>query len=155
MGLPAARRSRYLQSALTLGGGTASACLLAGAAFGYELLWVAPLGIGTGAVVLLAVAHQTLSTGLRPLVAMRTYAGPGYAACWTLGCLLASLIWHFPQYALGSALLVDLGASLGFTWTRPVLGGETPASGALGREVVRVLYAAYQSAREGRRVALA
>jgi predicted dehydrogenase len=33
-------------------------------------------------------------------------------------------------------------------------GGDTPATGSLGREVVRVLYTAYQSAREGRRIAL-
>jgi Mn2+/Fe2+ NRAMP family transporter len=112
----------YLQSALTLGGGTASACLLSGAAFGYELLWVAPAGILTGAVVLLAVGYQTLSTGVRPLEAMRIHAGPFYAWCWALGCLLASLIWHFAQYSLGSALLVDLAGAFGAAPSRPAMG---------------------------------
>ncbi|MBN2091119.1 hypothetical protein JW964_16010, partial [candidate division KSB1 bacterium] len=32
----------FLQSAMTLGGGTASACLLAGSMYGYKLLWVQP-----------------------------------------------------------------------------------------------------------------
>ena len=35
----------YLQSAMTLGGGTASASLFAGAVFGYQLLWVAPVAM--------------------------------------------------------------------------------------------------------------
>lgn len=112
----------YLQSALTLGGGTASACLIAGAAFGYDLLWVAPLGILTGAVVMLAVGYQTLSTGMRPITAMRVHAGPFYAWCWAIGCLLASMIWHFPQYSLGSALMVDLGKVFGAEVSRPAMG---------------------------------
>ena len=32
----------FLQSAMTLGSGTAASCLFAGAVFGYQLLWVAP-----------------------------------------------------------------------------------------------------------------
>ena len=55
----------YLQSALTLGGGTAAATLMAGGAFGYSLLWVAPVSMLLGLAVLSAVAHQTLSTGKR------------------------------------------------------------------------------------------
>jgi manganese transport protein len=38
----------YMQSAMTLGGGSAFAALFAGAAFGYQLLWVAPLGMFLG-----------------------------------------------------------------------------------------------------------
>ena len=74
----------YLQSALTLGGGSASASLLAGAAFGYDLLWVAPLGMLMGGVVLAAVAHQTLSTGERPFEAMRRHAGAVFAWGWAI-----------------------------------------------------------------------
>ena len=56
----------YLQSAMTLGGGTVSAALFAGAIFGYQLLWVAPLGMAMGLCMLGAVSWQTLSTGRRP-----------------------------------------------------------------------------------------
>ncbi|MFG0259744.1 MAG: hypothetical protein ACF8LK_05250, partial [Phycisphaerales bacterium JB041] len=35
----------YMQSAMTLGGGTAFSAIFAGAAFGYELVWVAPVGM--------------------------------------------------------------------------------------------------------------
>ncbi|MFZ9882253.1 MAG: hypothetical protein ACO3QC_12720, partial [Phycisphaerales bacterium] len=98
----------YLQSALTLGGGTASACLLSGAAFEFELLWVAPLGMLLGGIVFMAIAHQTLSTGMRPFEAMRVHAGPVFAWGWAFGTVLASVVWHFAQYSLASAVLVDL-----------------------------------------------
>ncbi|MCC6671311.1 MAG: divalent metal cation transporter [Planctomycetes bacterium] len=112
----------YLQSALTLGGGTASAAVLSGAAFGYELLWVAPLGMAIGVLMLAALAHQTLSTGANPLAAMRAHAGAVYAWGWALGALIASVIWHFPQYALGAAVLADLGAGAGMELPRLPLG---------------------------------
>ncbi len=112
----------YLQSALTLGGGTASAAVVAGCSFGYQLLWVAPLGMLLGIVILAAQAHQTLSTGMRPLEAMRQYAGRGFAATWAFGALLASVIWHFPQYSLGSAVLQDAGKVIGWDLPRGPLG---------------------------------
>lgn len=112
----------YLQSALTLGGGSAAASLFAGAAFGYELLWVAPLAMLLGVAVLTAVAHQTLSTGARPFVAMKTHAGPVFAYGWAIGALLASIVWHFAQYALASAVLVDLGEAAGLELSRGWMG---------------------------------
>ena len=57
----------YLQSAMTLGGGTAVTSLFAGAAFGYKLLWVAPVAMIMGIVMLSAISWQTLSTGMRAL----------------------------------------------------------------------------------------
>lgn len=112
----------YLQSALTLGGGTASACLLSGAAFGYQLLWVAPLAMILGGMVFAAIAHQTLSTGMRPFAAMRTHAGPVFAWGWAIGTVLASCVWHFAQYSLASAVLVDLGACAGLELDRWLMG---------------------------------
>jgi len=112
----------YLQSALTLGGGTASACLLAGAAFRFELLWVAPLGMLLGGVVFAAIAHQTLSTRQRPFDAMREHAGPVFAWGWAIGTVLSSLVWHFAQYSLASAVLVDLFALAGMNVPRWSMG---------------------------------
>lgn len=112
----------YLQSALTLGGGTASACLLSGAAFGTQLLWVAPLGMLLGGIVFMAIAHQTLSTGMRPFTAMRTFAGPFVAWGWAIGTVIASCVWHFAQYSLASAVLVDLGDVMGLQLPRFAMG---------------------------------
>ena len=112
----------YLQAALTLGGGSAAFSLFAGAAFGYQLLWVAPVSMLFGVIMLAAVAHQTLSTGMRPFEAMRTYAGPVFAWGWAIGAVLSSLIWHFAQYALASAVLEDIGTYLGLGLSRGVAG---------------------------------
>ena len=111
----------YLQSAMTLGGGTAAASLFAGAVFGYKLLWVAPVAMLFGVVMLSAVSWQTLSTGLRPFEAMRRFAGAPLAWAWALGALVASVIWHLPQYTLASAVLVDMGEVVG-------IGGLSPSA---------------------------
>ena len=103
----------FLQSAMTLGGGTAASALFAGAIFGYKLLWVAPVAMLLGVIMLSAISYQTLSTGLRPFEAMKRYAGAPLAWAWAFGALIASIIWHFPQYSLASAALVDMGEVLG------------------------------------------
>jgi len=112
----------YLQSAMTLGGGTASAALFSGAVFGYKLLWVAPLAMALGMVMLTAVSWQTLSTGQRPWPAMREHAGPFFAWAWALGALLSSVIWQFAQYALASAVIVDLAEVVGAQLSAGVAG---------------------------------
>lgn len=112
----------YMQSAMTLGGGTAAASLFAGAAFGYQLLWVAPVAMFFGVVMLSAVSHQTLSTGARPFDAMRRFAGAPFAWAWALGALISSVIWHFPQYALGASVLVDMGAGAGMELNPTAMG---------------------------------
>ena len=103
----------YMQSAMTLGGGTAFASIFAGAAFGYQLLWVAPLAMLLGIIVLSAVAHQTLSTGENPFQAMRRHAGGFFAYGWAFSGILSSIIWQFAQYALASSMLVALAKSSG------------------------------------------
>jgi Mn2+/Fe2+ NRAMP family transporter len=114
----------YLQSAMTLGGGTVSSALFAGAIFGTELLWVAPLAMAMGLVMLSAISWQTLSTGARPWPAMRAHAGPFFAWAWAIGALLSSIIWQFAQYALASAVLVDLADLAGLSGASPlVMGG--------------------------------
>ncbi len=112
----------YLQSALTLGGGTAATMLFAGAAFGYGLLWVAPISMLLGMVMMSAMAHQTLSTGLRPYAAMREFAGPFFAFGFAGGAVLSSIIWHFAQYSLGAAVIADMGKAAGVDISNGVAG---------------------------------
>ncbi|RMH13812.1 MAG: hypothetical protein D6695_03060 [Planctomycetota bacterium] len=104
----------YMQSAMTLGGGTAFSAIFAGAAFGYRLLWVAPVGMLLGIIVLAAVAHQTLSTGRDPFEAMKQHAGSFFAYGWGLAAILSSIIWQFAQYALAASMLVLLARELGW-----------------------------------------
>jgi len=122
----------YLQSALTLGGGTAASALYAGAVFGVKLLWVAPVAMAMGVVMLAAVSWQTLSSGERPFDAMRRHAGAFFAFAWAGGALLSSLVWHVPQYALASAVLADLGDVVGAPSAPPLLWNVVVLAWALG-----------------------
>jgi manganese transport protein len=73
-----------------------------------------------GVIALAAVAHQTLSTGLRPLPAMRTFAGAPFAIAWAASSLLASIVWHVPQYNLAANSVVDLCAVFGLEGLPPI-----------------------------------
>jgi manganese transport protein len=100
----------FLQSAMTLGGGTAFTSLLL-ATYDYKLLWVAPLGMIMGVVMLSALSYQTLSTGERPFEAVRKHISPGFAWAWVLASLGATIIWHFAQYGLLAGMGKDLIAA--------------------------------------------
>ena len=89
----------YMQSAMTLGAGTISACVLMGSMYGYELLWVQALAIVLGAAVLAAIAKQTCQTGERPYRVFRDRLHPALALLCGISALVATVIWHFPQYA--------------------------------------------------------
>lgn len=98
----------WLQSAFTLGGGSAVASLYLGAHYGYELMWVQPLAMTVGIIMLAACAHQTLSTGVRPFAAMSRFIHPGVAWAWALATLVSSWVFHFPQYSLAAGVTEDI-----------------------------------------------
>ena len=90
----------WVQSALTLGAGSAGSAIYAGAVFGYQLLWVQPVAMFLGVVVFAAIGHQALVTQARPYDAFRKELHPALAVSWGAVVLVASVIWQFPQYAL-------------------------------------------------------
>ncbi|MBM4020478.1 MAG: divalent metal cation transporter [Planctomycetes bacterium] len=98
----------WMQSAQTLGAGSATASLFAGAYLQYDLLWVQPVAMLLGVTMMMAMSHQVLSTGMRPLAAFKTYLGPAVAYIWVAAALLVTLIWHFPQYALAAGMTEDM-----------------------------------------------
>ncbi|NOZ22763.1 MAG: divalent metal cation transporter [Planctomycetes bacterium] len=98
----------WMQSAVTLGGGSAAASLFAGGFLGYKLLWLQPVAMLLGIIILSATSYQTLTTGVRPFHAMRRYVHPSVAWIWALASLAATIIWHFPQYALAGGMSQDL-----------------------------------------------
>jgi len=98
----------WLQSALVLGSGSAMASLFAGAYLQYKLLWVQPLAMALGIVMFAAMSYQTLSTGIRPFDAMKRFIHPAVAWGWAVGALLATVIWHLPQYALAAGMTDDM-----------------------------------------------
>lgn len=98
----------YLQSALTLGGGSAVASLFAGSYLQYGLLWVQPFAMILGIIMLAAISHQTLSTGARPFSTIKIIFHPILAWIWAFGALSVTIIWHFPQYALAAGMTEDM-----------------------------------------------
>ena len=89
-----------LQSAMTLGAGSATASVLAGASFGYKLLWVQPLAMFFGVMMLGALSNVVLTRGERPYESFGKRVWKPLVFLWALGTILSSVIWHFPQYAL-------------------------------------------------------
>lgn len=110
----------WMQSAMTLGGGSAMASLFAGAFLQFEILWVQPFAMLLGIIMLSALAHQTLSTNTRPFHAMKTFIHPVLAWTWAIATLFATIIWHFPQYALAAGMSEDiLNALFGLSISDP------------------------------------
>ena len=97
----------WLQGAMTLGGGSAITSLSIGGVYGYEFLWVQPLAMLIGCIMLFALSHQTLSTGVAPYSAMRTHVNPALAWCWAVASLAASIIWGFSHYPLSAGMLEE------------------------------------------------
>lgn len=93
----------WLQSAITLGGGTLAGCLFLGVIGGYEMMWLQPVMMFLGIVMLSAIGYVTLSTGRRPFAAIRDEVNPVLAWGWLAATMLANLVWAMPQFALGTA----------------------------------------------------
>jgi Mn2+/Fe2+ NRAMP family transporter len=102
-----------LQSAMTLGAGSATASVVAGASFGYKLLWVQPLAMFLGVMMLAALGNVVLTTGERPYKAFGREMSKVLVFLWALGTIMASIIWHFPQYGLAASAARDLAAMAG------------------------------------------
>ena len=128
----------WVQSALTLGAGTAGSTILAGSLYGYKLLWVNPLAMLLGVVMFGAIAHQTLITRARPYDVFWKKLHPSLALLWGFSVLLASIVWQFPQYALGTAVVRDVFSAAGLKVGRGavvavLLAGSTAVCWSYGR----------------------
>lgn len=117
----------WLQGAMTLGGGSAITSLTIGGVYGYELLWVQPLSMLIGCVMLFALSHQTLSTGESPFKAMREHVHPGLAWAWAVAALASSIIWGFSHYPLSAGMLEEIIAV--------TTGFSLAEEGGIGREL--------------------
>lgn len=98
----------WLQSAITLGGGTLSNSLYLAVLTGFTFLWLQPMAMAVGIVMLSAIAYVTLSTGERPLRAINTHINPVLGWSWLLASMMANLVWSMPQFALGLAALTKM-----------------------------------------------
>jgi manganese transport protein len=103
----------WVQSALTLGAGSAASAIFAGSVYGYKLLWVQPVAILLGVMMFAAIGHQALFTRARPYDVFWKKLHPSVALFWGFNVFLASVVWQFPQYSLGTSVLKEAFAVLG------------------------------------------
>ncbi len=95
----------WVQSAITLGGGTLAGALYLGIIGGYSMLWVQPVAVALGVVLLAAIAYVTLSIERSPFEAIRTEINPALAWLWLIASVVACAVWTIPQFALSYAVI--------------------------------------------------
>ena len=97
----------WLQSAITLGGGSLASSLFLGVLAGYSLLWLQPIAIVLGIIMLSAISHVTLSTGQSPFVSINTEINPVLGWGWAIATIMANIVWCLPQFTLGTAAVTQ------------------------------------------------
>jgi Mn2+/Fe2+ NRAMP family transporter len=95
----------WMQSAITLGGGSLAGSLYLGVLGGVALLWLQPLAMIMGVIMLSAISYVTLSTGQRPFQAINKHVNPVLGWGWALATLMANIVWSLPQFSLGAAAI--------------------------------------------------
>lgn len=95
----------WLQGAITLGGGSLAGALYLGVVSGNDLLWVQPLAMICGIIMLSAIAYVTLSTEQRPLQLINRHLHPLLGWSWLIATIMANIVWTMPQFSLGTAAI--------------------------------------------------
>ncbi len=95
----------WLQSAITLGGGSLAGSLYLGVIGGYQFMWLQPLMMILGILMLSAIAYVTLSSGEKPFRAINKHVNPVLGWGWLIAAMMANLVWAMPQFSLGAAAL--------------------------------------------------
>ena len=97
----------WLQSAITLGGGSLASSLFLGVLAGYSLLWLQPVAIIFGIIMLSAISHVTLSTGQSPFTSINNEINPVLGWGWAIATIMANIVWCLPQFSLGTAAVTQ------------------------------------------------
>lgn len=90
----------WLQSAITLGGGSLAGSLFLGVLGGTSMLWLQLVAIVLGVVMLSAISYVTLSTGRRPFEAINAEINPALGWGWVIATVMANMIFCMPQFSL-------------------------------------------------------
>ena len=97
----------WLQGAVTLGGGSLAGALFLGVLAGPNLLWLQPLAVICGIILLGAIGYVTLSTERQPVDTISQHVSPILAIAWILGTIVANLVFGVPQFALATSTVVQ------------------------------------------------
>lgn len=95
----------WLQSAITLGGGSLGGSLYLGVLAGFGMMWWQPMAMILGVIMLSAIGYVALSTGRRPFDAINEHVSPVLGWGWAIGTMMANMIWCMPQFGLGVAAM--------------------------------------------------
>jgi len=95
----------WLQSGITVGGVSFSSSLYLGVLVGFSMMWIQPLAMILGIIMLGAIGYVTLSIRERPLKAINEHVSPVLGWSWLLASMAANLVWSMPQYVLGTRAL--------------------------------------------------
>ncbi|MEO2022380.1 MAG: divalent metal cation transporter [Pirellulaceae bacterium] len=116
----------WLQSAITLGGGSLSGALFLGVLGGTDMLWLQLVAIIMGVVMLSAISYVTLSTGKRPFPLINEHINPALGWGWLMATITANMIWCMPQFGLCFEALEKNLIGFGNTpeYQEAVAGGE-------------------------------
>lgn len=113
----------WLQGAITLGGGSLAGALYLGVLFGPHMLWLQPLAMICGVVMLSAITFVTLSTGERPFGLVIRRISPFLAWAWLIGAGIANVVFCLPQFSLATAAVQQNLAPGTATLSPYVIGG--------------------------------
>ncbi|HUV64114.1 MAG TPA: divalent metal cation transporter [Sedimentisphaerales bacterium] len=92
----------WLQSGITVGGVSFSSSLYLGVLVGFSMMWLQPVAMILGIIMLGAIAYVTLSIRERPLKAINDHVSPVLGWSWLFASMAANLVWSMPQYTLGT-----------------------------------------------------
>ncbi len=95
----------WMQSALTLGGGSLGSSLYLGILAGVSMIWLQPFAMILGVIMLSAISYVTLSTGERPFRSINEHINPVLGWSWLIASLMANMVWSMPQYSLCFAVV--------------------------------------------------
>ncbi|MFC7335613.1 divalent metal cation transporter [Haloferula chungangensis] len=93
----------WMQGAITLGGGSLAGALYLGVIAGFGLMWLQPLAMICGIIMLAAIAYVTLTTEQRPFGAINQHLSPLLGWAWLIATIMANIVWCMPQFNLASA----------------------------------------------------
>jgi Mn2+/Fe2+ NRAMP family transporter len=92
----------WVQAAVTLGGGSLVGALYLGVIGGYQFMWLQPLAMLCGIIMLAAISYVTLSSEERPFVAVKKNISPTLAWGWLIATVVANVVFCSAQFALGT-----------------------------------------------------
>jgi len=132
----------WMQSATTLGGGALATSLYLGVLGGFGFMWLQPLVMIFGIVMLSAISYITLSIGEKPMYALNREITPLLGYGWAGASFLACIVFVMPQFSLVVAAMEQNLASDFFSNFNPVVSKSiiTGIWFALGMTMV-VIYA--------------